>query len=476
MLSPKLGLCAAAVVAIASGAASADVVTSWNDALLDGLRTTRGWAPPQLARAGAIVHASIYDAVNSASPFANSFKAWSPIAGADPRAAAVESGYQTMTALFGSGIGNSTFQSQLNARRTTDLAAIPNGLGKALGMSVGQNVAQSILAQRSADGSSASNAYTPGTSPGDWRPDYAGGVPGVGVGVAYRNVTPWTMSTTGQFRPPACPPTSSPEYTVSYNQVKSLGSATSTTRTADESKLAWFWGNDRDGTFKPPGHYNLLARTVADTQTATMGADGSLQRLQQNARLLAMVNVAQADAGIAAWDAKYPPSSNGQAFWRPITGVRNGDNDNNPDTVGDANWSPLSYVGVGGGPFTPGFPAYVSGHATFGAATAQILRAYFGTDNIAFSLKTDDTDFHALMGGDANAVWNYTSLSQAVSDNNMSRVWLGVHWDFDATIGQLVGENVASYLVSTSFTVPAPGAAGLLGLMGFSALRRRRRD
>lgn len=474
MSAIRLGLCAAAVVAAASGAAFGDAVTSWNDALLDGLRTTRGWAPPQLARAGAIVHASIYDAVNSASPFANSFKVWSPVAGADPRAAAVESGYQTMTALFGSGIGNSTFQAQLDARRTADLAAIPNGAGKTAGITVGQNVAQSLLAQKANDGSNGSNAYTPGTNPGDWRPDYSGGVAGVGVGMAYRNVTPWTMSSTSQFRPGPCPPTSSPEYTASYNQIKSLGSATSSTRTADQTKLAWFWGNDRDGTFKPPGHYNLLARTVADTQSTTMGTDGSLQRLQNNARLLAMVNVAQADAGIAAWDAKYPPNSAGQAFWRPITGVRNGDNDNNPDTVGDPNWIPLSYAGVGGGPFTPGFPAYVSGHATFGAATAQVLRAYFGTDNITFSLKTDDVDFHALMGGDANATWTYNTLSQAVFDNNMSRIWLGVHWDFDAIVGQQVGENVANYLVSTSFTIPAPGAAGVLGLMGLAAARRRR--
>jgi hypothetical protein len=463
------------LVACTSGTAMADAVTSWNDAFLDGLRTTRGWAPPQLARAGAIVHSAIYDAVNSASPFANPYKTFITVPGADPRAAAVESGYRTMSALFGSGIGNATFQTQLDARRTADLALIPDGAGKTAGLGLGQQVATNILNIRAGDGSNGSNAFTPGTASGDWRPDYPGGVPGVGVGAQYRNVTPWTMASPSQFRPPACPPTSSPEYLASYNQVKSLGSATSATRTADQTRLAWFWGNDRDGTFKPPGHYNLMARTVAQTQATTMGAEGSLERLQNNARLMALVNVAQADAGIAAWDAKYPPSSAGQAFWRPITAIRLGESDDNPATVGDPNWAPLSHAGVGGGPYTPGFPAYVSGHATFGAATAAILRTFFGTDNITFSLRTDDADFHALMGNDPNATWTYTSLSQAVFDNNMSRVWLGVHWDFDATLGQSVGENVAAYVLSTTFTIPAPGAAGVLASAGVLVLRRRRR-
>lgn len=463
---------AALLAASTSAASYGDVVTSWNDALLEGIRTTRGWAPPQLARAGAIVHASVYDAVNSANPFANPLHTFTHTPGADSRAAAVEAGYQTMSSLFGNGVSNASFQATLDARRASDLASIPNGAAKSAGIALGASVASNTMNWRSSDGWNGSDAYTPGTNPGDWRPDYPGGTPGRGVGYQYRTATPWTMSSPSQFRPPAPPETTSAAYTASYNQVKELGSATSATRTADETKLAWFWGNDRDGTFKPPGHYNLLARTVADTQDATLGADGSEQRLQNNARLLALVNVAQADAGIAAWDAKY--SSSYQAFWRPITGIRQGEFDNNPDTAGDAGWEPLSHASVGGGDYTPSFPAYISGHSTFGAATIEVLRQYFGTDNITFSLKTDDADLWALEGGDQNATWTYTNLTQASWDNAMSRIWLGVHWDFDATFGIEVGDNVGALVYQSTMQVPAPGAAVLLGGGLLIAGRRRR--
>jgi PAP2 superfamily len=476
MFLNRRGLCAAmALCAGVCGAVSgvrADQVTDWNDALLDGLRTTRGWAPPQLARAGAIVHSSIYDAVNSVDQRALPSKVFIRTPDADKRAAVIEAGYQSMSALFGAGVGNASFQSQLDSRRNIGLAAIPNSAAKTAGINLGSTVAVQTLGNRSMDGSSASDAYTPGTTAGDWRPDYAGGAPGRGVGSQYVNVTPWNMTTQSQFRPAPCPPTTDPQYTAAYNQVKSLGDRNSATRTADQTQVAWFWGNDRDGTFKPPGHYNVMVREIALTQPATMGAEGSDERLFNNARLLALTNIAQADAGIAAWDAKYTPGR--QHFWRPITGIRNGDADGNPDTAGDANWEPLSYGGMGGGQYTPGFPAYVSGHATFGAAAGAVAREFFGTDLISFTLGTDDVDYHTLAGG-ANARRSFTSISQALTENDLSRVYLGVHWEFDSTIGRAMGTDIGGYTFHNALLVPAPGLGAGLAVLGVFGARRRRR-
>lgn len=462
-------ICAGGVLPLST--AKADQVTDWNDALLDGIRTTSGWAPPQLARAGAIVHSSIYDAVNSIDTRGQASKVLIHTPGADRRAAVIEAGYQSMSALFGAGVGNSSFQSVLDARRNNGLAGIADSAAKTAGISLGSQVAMQTLANRAGDGSSGSDAYTPGTNPGDWRPDYLGGQPGRGVGYMYRNVTPWGMTDPGMFRPAPCPPLNSAEYTAAYNQVKQYGSASSAVRTDEMAKIAWFWGNDRDGTMKPPGQYNLMVREIARTQGATMGADGSDDALFNNARLLALTNIAMADAGIAAWDAKYSPT--GQHLWRPITGIRNGESDGNADTLGDENWEPLSYAGMGGGQYTPGFPSYVSGHATFGAAAGQIARDFFGTDLISFTLGTDDVDFHNLAG--SGATRSFTSIGQALDENDLSRVYLGVHWIFDQTSGRVVGENVGNYIYANMLQVPAPAASLGLALGGLMAMRRRRK-
>lgn len=471
MFAIRLGLCAAALVAAASATVSADVVNEWNDMYLAGIRTTTTWSPPQIAAAGAVMQTAVYDAVNSATRRGTSYRTYLPTTNADPRAAAVQASYVTLSNLFGSGVGNASFQTALDNKRTASLAALPSNSAVSNGLALGGTVGSQTLAWHQSTANLApNNNYTPPTNaPGQWQQDYAGSTPGVGVGVEYTNARPWVMNSPGQFRPEQFSPINSAEYTTSFNRAKELGSAASTTRTADQSKIAWFWGNDRNGTFKPPGHYNLWARTVAETQPAVMGAEGSEERLFNNAKLLALVNLAQADAGIAAWDCKYRPD--GQAIWRPITGIRNGDTDGNPDTVGDANWRPYSYDAPTGLPmYTPGFPGYISGHSTFGAAVGAILIATFG-DNVTYDLATDDADYIFLNGGVNTRT--YTSISQAILDNAASREFLGVHWDQDDNEGVNCGLAVGRYVFANA--IPAPGAAGVFGLMGLALVRRRRR-
>ncbi|MCU0688981.1 MAG: vanadium-dependent haloperoxidase [Phycisphaerales bacterium] len=160
-------------------------------------------------------------------------------------------------------------------------------------------------------------------------------------------------------------------------------------------------------------------------------------------------------------------------LWRPIEGVRNGDLDGNAATQGDANWTPLSYAGNGGGPYTPMFPAYTSGHATMAGAHAAILQAFFGTDDIAFTLSTDDQD--AVNADGSPVVFHFQSISEAAMENALSRIWLGVHWRFDSIDGLNTGDQVGDLVAAQLFRqIPAPGAAALLGLSTILVARRRR--
>ena len=170
--------------------------------------------------------------------------------------------------------------------------------------------------------------------------------------------------------------------------------------------------------------------------------------------MLALVNVAMADAGIAIWESKFL-----YQLWRPITGIRESDpgtgptglGDGNDDTAGDTTFSPLGAPASNGqGPnFTPPFPAYPSGHAGFGGALFQVLRRFYGTDDIAFTFVSDE--FNGVTRGNDGAVRpliprSFTSLSQAEEENGQSRIYLGIHWSFDKTSGIAQGREVGDYV------------------------------
>ncbi len=176
-------------------------------------------------------------------------------------------------------------------------------------------------------------------------------------------------------------------------------------------------------------------------------------------RLLALVNVSMADAGISAWESKYRYD-----YWRPITGIRESDagtgpsgkGDGNPLTPGDPNWTPLGAPAsnLSANNFTPPFPAYVSGHATFGGALFESLRNYFGTDNIPFTFVSDE--FNGETADHEGNVRPYlprtfSSLSQAEEENGQSRIYLGIHWSFDKTAGIKMGNSVADYVYANAF-------------------------
>jgi hypothetical protein len=274
-------------------------------------------------------------------------------------------------------------------------------------------------------------------------------------------MTPFTLTSVDEFAPPALDDGTVPgraaflqseAYTLAYYEVLALGgdgTTTPTVRTPEQTEIGIFWSYDgRPGLGTPPRLYNQIARVIAEQQNNTV---------EQNARLFALVNLAMADGGLSCWSRKYQDN-----FWRPILGLRNVDSDGNTVTLGDASWTPLGAQASNSRPgesnFTPAFPSYTSGHATFGAALFRTLERFYGTDAIGFTLISDE--FNGVTRGADDQVRplvarTYTSFSQAAFENAQSRIYLGIHWAFDRDAGINCGNAVADY-VFDNFLTPRP--------------------
>jgi uncharacterized protein (TIGR03118 family) len=395
---------------------STDVVLQWNQAVLSAIRADRpviGFVTRDLA----IVHAAIYDAVNAIDHTSTVFHvpADAP-ADASPEAAAAAAGLFTAAALFPTHLDlfQATFQSAL--------ANIPDGQAKNDGIAVGRFVAEQTLIGRATDGAAAFVPYTPGNNPGDWRPTLPAFAPAQTPQWPF--VTPFALQSASQFRPPPPPALTSPEYTAAFNEVQDLGRIDSTVRTPEQTEIAKFW-EAKAGTPQIAGYWNLIAESAAQSQGNT---------LDQNARLFAELNVALADDAIAFFDAKYAYNR-----WRPITAIQLADQTGNPDTIADPNWLPLLN--------TAPHPSWVSAHGATSGAAATVLANFFGTDNLSFSLTSED-----LPG----VTHSFTSFSAAANEAMNSVLYAGTHFRIDNVAGHALGQSVAGF-VSQNFFQPLPG-------------------
>jgi hypothetical protein len=223
-------------------------------------------------------------------------------------------------------------------------------------------------------------------------------------------MTTWALNSPSQFRPSGPPALTSDQYAADVNEVKEIGSIGSPTRTADQTQVAVFWNGNT------PAYWNRVATTVAVERHTT---------LSENARLLALLNVAMADAVISCWDAKYT-----YVFWRPITAIRLASTDGNPATTEDPAWTPLLV--------TPNFPEYPSGHATVSPAAAVVLGTYFGND-AEFALTSE-----TLPG----VVRTYASFTQAADEAFDARIYGGIHFRSACRDGQALGTEVGSFVMA----------------------------
>lgn len=414
--------------------AQADEVNHWNAVACQTVRDSSA-SPPMVSRNLAIQSAAVYDAMNAVSGTSGGLNYSGPRRpDANSSAAVIEASYQTLRVLF------SGRESQLLAERNQRLAQISDGAAKQAGIALGQATAAAALQRRAADGSG--NAQFPdfgSNEIGKWRPEPPN--PNGALLPGWKNVQPFALLRGDQFRVGPPPTLTSDEYAQAYNEVKSLGSLTSTTRTAEQTLIANYWA-DGAGTATPPGHWNRIADRVARQE--------GLSQLE-TARLFAVLNAGLADAGIAAWDVK-----NTYNFWRPYSGIRWGNADGNTATSPDVTWQPLLT--------TPNHASYVSGHSTFSSAAATILARYFGRDDISFSGTSDN----------GLITRQYSSFSQAAAEAGMSRIYGGIHWQFDNQAGLAMGREVGNW-VFDNYGEPVPEPATLLALSAAVPLILRRR-
>ena len=390
-------------------AAAADVppnaAIEWNKTLLTIVRTA-GAQPATLhsTRSFAMLHAAIYDAVNSIdgqhAPYLVHIERVPE--DASQEAAAHSAAHDVLVALYPS------FQTTLDAELQQDLAEIADGPRKTAGIGVGQAVAQAILKLRAEDGSGAPQPkldlpVKPGryqlTPPNLPSPAFT----------QWPGVTPFGLRSAKQFRPGPPPALNSAEYTAVFIEVKSLGMDGSTTATAEQQLIGKFWGGQIQN------YWNEIAQTAAQAHNLS---------LSKTARLFALLNISLADSVIAFYDAKYT-----YLFWRPVTAIQEADIDGNPNTIANPTWLPQPLK-------TAADPSYPGAHATVSKAAAFVLNSFFGRQPFQLVVTSE-----VLPG----VVRTFNSFDAAEKEASLSRIYAGQHFRSDENAGEVLGNAVADF-------------------------------
>jgi len=351
-------------------------------------------------------------------------------AGASLRAAAMQAAYVALSKLY------PAQQLTFDAHRAASFADISSRESKAAvdaGIAWGDSVANQIWAWRLTDGGPAAPPWLGNDALGQWHPTPNAPLPGTSTAGAgypqFVGMTPWLIASPSQFRAPDPPALTSARYARDFNEVKAMGSQTSSTRTADQTIFALVWASGTASYLWNNVAIQLLDGRGRDAENeADEHARDGRRGLLEHARILAAMDVAMADAAIGCWDTKYAVN-----LWRPILGIRDLRDDGNPATVADATWTPLLS--------TPAHPSYTSGHSCVSAAAAGILAHEFG-EHARFTIESDQ------MPGVARS---FTTFNDALEEVKDARVFAGIHWRFDCERGQAIGAAVASYILDNAF-------------------------
>jgi hypothetical protein len=406
---------AAFVAFAAPAAAHADAVTDWNANASDAIVARAGQPPAVAALSFAMVQGAVYDAVNAIDQMRHRPYLVAPPA--DPwdskEAAVATAALRVLAALFP---GQLAILQPIYDTYVAGLPDSPVG-SKAAGIAVGEAAAAAMLAARQNDGRGGPVPELLPAGPGVWRPTPPNFAPDPAAWLA--NVRPFIVPSPEMLRTDGPNPLTSEAYARDFNEVKRLGSRTSTTRTADQTEAAIWW--QTTGAF-----WNAVTRAIVATHPELGVAD--------NARLFAMEDLAAADGFIGCYNDKYH-----WQFWRPIAAIRAADTDGNPDTEADPNWTPLFDPATpqDGPPLTtPPFPDHPSAHSCASSAIVHTIQDFFGTDKIAFSALSNRT----------HTIRSFERLSQALKEVIDARVWGGIHFRTADVQGAVLGKKVAHYL------------------------------
>lgn len=403
-------LVAAVVATFSMTTARADAVSDWN-AIAVQATITGGRPGPTGVLDIAMAQAAVYDAVQAIDRRFEPYYVEIPGASGSPAAAAAKAAHDVLVNRFPSQTAS------LDATYHTYM--LNNGLSETdPGVSVGAAAAAGIITLRANDGSFPVPPPPPfigGTDPGVWRPTPPAFAPMVAPWMGA--VTPFTIKSGSQFRPPPPPSLTSPEYTRDYNEVKDIGALNSSSRTPEQTDLAQFWA----------GNFVVMwNRALRDIDAAHVNNIGD------SARLFALADMAMADAIITSWDSKRY-----YVFWRPSTAIQLGDTDGNNRTTADPTWVPLLN--------NPAYPDYTSGANNITAAATRSLALYFGTDDMTFQVTTTNT------GPTIQDTRTFNRFPDAAAEVVEARIYLGIHFRFADTEARKQGKHVAQWAFSHYF-------------------------
>jgi PAP2 superfamily len=408
-----LAVAFAALAALGGPAiARGDAVIDWSNYAQTAILTT---TPPPTAHAStlsfAMVQGAVYDAVNAIGGKYHRYlvrPAATPFDSKD--AAAATAAFQVLKALYPGQLVT------LQANYNSSLAAVPDGVAKANGISVGEQAAAAMLQRRANDGRGVPYTFVIGTTPGVWRmsPPLFLKDPSAWVG----GVKPFLVPNVKMLRSKGPNRLTSAAYAKDFNEVKEIGSLTSTTRTPDQTMAAIFWQA------QPMALYGGVMRLLSARLHLTTAG---------NARLFAMVSLAAADGAIGCWNDKYYWN-----FWRPTDAIRQADTDGNAATTADPNWWPLfdPTTATLPGLSTPAFPDHPSGHSCVSSAIMHTMQKFFGTDKLAFDITSPRFPSQPR---------HFNRFSAVLTEIINARVWGGIHFRTADTQGALLGKKVADW-------------------------------
>jgi hypothetical protein len=385
-------------------AAFANVITDWDEkavAAVIPMSSLGGTTPYMAQRFMSMVHAAMFDAVNSIEPRYQPYLVRLP---ADPTTSKEAAAAAAAAAVLAT-IDEKT-AGEMKAALASYLASVPDGAAKSDGVKLGGAVAAKVLQARANDGSDAPDDYRPRTTPGVYVPT------AITLNAMWPNLKPFAIAKGSQFRPG--PPVSleSKEWATDYNELKDYGGQNSAKRTAQQLETARFW---LIGT--PPAYHPFVRQLVTAKQMSVV----------DSARFMAFVALGLNDALIAVLDAKYYYN-----FWRPITAIRNGDNDGNPATDREATWQPIAP--------TPMHPEYPCAHCILSGTVAGIVKAALGTMDIPEVATTSPT-----APGVTHRWTNMTAFTEEVAN---ARIWSGFHYRFSTRVGTGMGHQIGDYVVN----------------------------
>jgi hypothetical protein len=384
---------AASTALAAPSTAGASAATQWNLNATNALIVTGGQAPPVSMLHLAMVHGAVYDAVNAIdggyTPYLVSPDA-TPFDSQD--AAAASAAYHVLKSIIPA--SQVAQQAALDAMYTAalDPSLIPDGLAKTRGIAVGLAAANAMIVARTGDGRFGACCFTvPAVlEPGDWRPLASGNDPNGWI----RNVTPFLIQSASQFRTKGPWPLTSPQYAREFDEVKSVGAKTNSTRTQHQTDASLYWA------VHPGRTWSRIVRGI-DMDRGLSTADG--------ARLYAQIYLTAADAAISIWADKEH-----WGFWRPLTAIREAANDGNPRTEADPTWDSLIA--------SPPYPDHPSGHLGLSGSHIETLQEFFHTDQIGW------TDTIPATATTPAMTMSYSKLSDALDEIISLRVWSGIHF------------------------------------------------